>query len=150
MPFATPSTIDTSGGLLDAVWTLHEQNPALRFDLQLDAIPMAEGLDRFSEETGIPAGAALLGGAGEYELLFTTHRDLSKDTQRELKQSGMSRIGRACRGPEPGVVLERVDGSFAMMRTPPPQAREVETVEQHADDVIAMAATLFAVAPPEA
>ncbi|MHC5040042.1 MAG: thiamine-phosphate kinase, partial [Planctomycetota bacterium] len=67
--------IDTSSGFLDAVWFLSERNPGMRFRIDLEALPLAEGLEHFAKETGAPKEAALLGGAGEYELLFTTPAD---------------------------------------------------------------------------
>ncbi|MBP5321508.1 MAG: hypothetical protein J6334_11020 [Kiritimatiellae bacterium] len=62
-PPAATACIDTSGGFADALWQLHQLNP--RHDFRLGTIPVAP-----------PGNPALLfGGAGEYELLFTTPLD---------------------------------------------------------------------------
>jgi len=67
--------IDTSDGLISALWQWHEVNPASRFELDLNAIPYAPAAREASRSTGIPLPAFLLGGAGEYELLFAADAD---------------------------------------------------------------------------
>ena len=62
-PACATACIDTSGGFADALWQLHEQNPA--HDFALRGVPLAA--------TGGPA--LLFGGAGEYELVFAAPPD---------------------------------------------------------------------------
>ena len=42
--------IDTSGGLMAALWLLHEQNPALAFDIRLDDVPIADRIEHRAVE----------------------------------------------------------------------------------------------------
>jgi thiamine monophosphate kinase len=51
--------IDTSGGFIDALWQLHELNPDFKIDVK--NVPVDDI-------------ALLFGGAGEYELLFTSDK----------------------------------------------------------------------------
>jgi thiamine-monophosphate kinase len=62
--------IDTSDGLLNAVWQWQEVNPGHRFELEPRAIPYAPEALAAAALGGWPAPAFLLGGAGEYELLY--------------------------------------------------------------------------------
>ena len=58
--------IDTSGGLMDAIWSLHAMSPGLHFEIDAEAIPLAAGVREVAAAARLPAGAALLAGAGEY------------------------------------------------------------------------------------
>lgn len=62
--------IDTSGGFMDALWMLSELNPEMLFRFDGSALPYAPEVLAIASETGVPPEAALMGGAGEYELLF--------------------------------------------------------------------------------
>lgn len=62
--------IDTSDGLLSAVWQWQEANPGFRFDLDPAAMPYAPQAREAAIRFGFPLPAFLLGGAGEYELFF--------------------------------------------------------------------------------
>ena len=60
LPENTLSAIDTSGGFIDALWLLHEINP--EFSIEVENPPCKDI-------------NYLFGGAGEYELLFTSADD---------------------------------------------------------------------------
>ena len=63
--------IDTSGGLIDALWALKEVNLDFKFDFTLASIPFDPKVVDYCDKSGVPPMAFLYGGAGEYELLFT-------------------------------------------------------------------------------
>lgn len=135
--------IDTSGGLIDALWLLSEQNPALRFDLLLEEVPLAAGVMAASTELGVPPEAALLAGAGEYELLFTTPAGLPSDVDRAFRAMGVRCIGSVSVDATAGVCLHRRDGQHRMMRVGPPCPRSVGTTDEHMEAVFSVASTLF-------
>ena len=60
LPNNALSAIDTSGGFIDSIWILHELNPNFRIDVE-----------------NLPCKDVkyLFGGAGEYELIFTSKED---------------------------------------------------------------------------
>ena len=60
LPKNALSAIDTSGGFIDALWLLHEINPNFRIEVEN---PPCKDINY------------LFGGAGEYELLFTSAED---------------------------------------------------------------------------
>lgn len=64
------SCIDTSDGLLNAVWQWRDVNPGFRFELDPAAIPYSPEALEAAQRGGFPVPAFLFGGAGEYELLF--------------------------------------------------------------------------------
>jgi thiamine-monophosphate kinase len=125
--------IDTSGGLMDALWNLHDINPHLRIELHRERVPLAEGLSSIGN---MPPEAALVGGAGEYELLFATP-DLDAAAEAELVEMGMTRIA---------VVSTDNPGLFVHDRrveTPPPCPRSGESMENYIAEVIRYATDLF-------
>lgn len=135
--------IDTSGGLVDALWLLHGQNPLLRFEIDLERVPLAEGISDFSKASGIPAGAFLLGGAGEYELLFALPGKLSDPQLRKMQKIGVTRIGRAYLDRKPGVSFLRGKARSSEMRKAPPCPREFATVKSYTRAVLAVSRELF-------
>ncbi len=62
--------IDTSDGLLNAVWQWLSVNPGHRFELDPGSIPYAPEALSAARQFNLPRSAFLLGGAGEYELMF--------------------------------------------------------------------------------
>ena len=62
--------IDTSDGLFNATWQWRDVNPGFRFELDASAIPYAQEALDAAHRFKLPPAAFLLGGAGEYELLF--------------------------------------------------------------------------------
>ncbi|MHC4599574.1 MAG: thiamine-phosphate kinase [Planctomycetota bacterium] len=135
--------IDTSSGFLDAVWCLHEVNPGREFRLDVDRLPLDPALDAFSRETSIPAGAALLGGAGEYELLFTTPADLAGSAEDALRSAGATPVGAVGAEGEGPVVLRREGRAVGVVGAAPPCPRGAGSVENHIREVIVAAGALF-------
>lgn len=135
--------IDTSGGLMDALWLLHEQNPALAFDVRLDDVPIAESVVQAAKTMGFPVEAALLGGAGEYELLFAVPEASVSALDSDLRSIGASCIGSTRQDAQPGMHLYRNDGLKRMMVDPPPCPRAVANSQEHIQEVLAMAQKLF-------
>ncbi|MCX6827204.1 MAG: AIR synthase related protein [candidate division Zixibacteria bacterium] len=135
--------IDTSGGLMDALWILHTQNPFLRFEIDLDAIPIAAGISDFSNTANIPREAFFLGGAGEYELLFATSAHLNKNILDELRTSNITKIGTSKPRSKPGVFFIRNEKIIGKMKTAPPCPRKAKNVAEHIQEVLSMAQNIF-------
>jgi thiamine-monophosphate kinase len=134
--------IDTSGGFFDALWLLHDLNPKMRMEIDMESLPIAPGVKIAAASAGFLAEAALLGGAGEYELLFAL------PGRPEESAEAMSEIGVKCVGTvepcsEPGVFLRYPDAVSAMT-SPPPCPRDAATVREHVNDVMQAAERLFA------
>lgn len=70
------SCIDTSGGFVDSLWVLKTLNQDLCFEIDSASLPIDEQIIEFCRDNDLPAQAFLFGGAGEYELLFTTPIDV--------------------------------------------------------------------------
>jgi thiamine-monophosphate kinase len=137
--------IDTSGGLFDALWILHEQNPELRFDVRMNDIPMAEGIDHAAAVKGFPMESALLGGAGEYELLFAIPEAPTSDLWDRFSSIQATCIGTTRQDPEPGIHLHRRDGVPRIMTDPPPCPRAAANIEEHVQEVMTMVHHFFGV-----
>jgi len=135
--------IDTSGGFMDAVWLLHTLNPGMRVAVDLETIPLAPGIAEFAETSGVPREAALLGGAGEYELMFTVPANLAEAGQLELTSAGCTPVGTVRPDTEPGVYICRAGSVVSVVSAPPPCPREAATVADHVRDVMRMAHKLF-------
>ena len=139
--------IDTSGGFADAIWQLKTMNPGWRFCVDCAALPLGSELTALAGAAELPAEAALLGGAGEYELVFVTPHSLQAAKAAEFKRLGISCIGKVERSDEPGIVFRR-DRDEAAMLEPPPCARSAATVEDHVGEVLQMAYALFGSGAP--
>jgi len=132
--------IDTSGGFFNAVWVLHEQNPAWRIEIACDAVPLADGVRAYTSTAGIPAETALLGGAGEYELLWAAPADLPREARLALTGAGATAVGATAPG-QGGVCLRQAD-RIRRMESPPPCPREAASTQEHVAAVIRMAQEL--------
>ena len=99
--------IDTSDGLLNAVWQWHDVNPGFRFEIDPAAIPYAQGACDAAKAFRLPLSAFLLGGAGEYELLFAA------DSGSEVLDA--TRIGSVAPDASGGVIF----GSSRLNAAPP-------------------------------
>ena len=132
------SCIDTSGGLLDAAWILSTINPHMRLEIDVDAVPLAQGVDLLTQTHAIPPVAALLGGAGEYELLCVTPADLVPGGVDALCAAGMTMVGTVLPQSGGGVGLRRPDGSTTVMTGPPPCPRTTASREEYIRQVIAV------------
>lgn len=126
--------IDTSGGFMDGVWLLSELNPGLRFFIDLAAIPYAPEVLAVASAMGIPPEAALIGGAGEYELLFALPSTVDSLAIDAVK------IGEAVPG-DAGLVFLR-DGQEVPVSSPPPCPRSFVDREQYIRKVLEAAGAL--------
>ena len=140
--------MDTSGGLMDAVWILHEMSPGVRIDLHADRVPLARDIREATAAAGIPAEAALLGGAGEYELLFATPRDLDGAAVAALKGIGVTPIADVTAGDDAGVHINRNGRAVAAMTAPPPCPRSTASTTDYLQAVVRTAAALFGPVDP--
>ena len=89
------SCIDTSGGFIESLWTLRLLNPSLTFYVNPSKIPYDKHVLEFCNNSSIPKEAFLFGGAGEYELLFTTDTNIEIENVTKIgivKASGSSQI----------------------------------------------------------
>ncbi|MBP7275382.1 MAG: hypothetical protein KBA51_04180 [Kiritimatiellae bacterium] len=134
--------IDTSGGFMDALWLMHEQSPGLRFAVDVDRLPLAPDARAFAARSGVPAEAVLLGGAGEYELLFTVPAAGLDAVRSELSAAGITVVGEVTEAAS-GIVLN-MRGRERPLSGPPPCPRSAATTEEHALEVMRMARELFA------
>lgn len=135
--------IDTSGGLLDALWQLAEQSPGIGFELALEHLPLAPGIAEFAAAQRVPPEAFLLGGAGEYELLFATPSDLPQAALEQLQALGITAIGRAAPDLPPGIRFARPGRPASVLTTAPPCPRAAPNLETHIRDVLTLAQHLF-------
>lgn len=138
------SCIDTSGGLFDAIWLLHEQNPGLTFDIRLGTIPYARGVKEAAGSMAFPPEAALMGGAGEYELLFTLPERVPEKVITELEKISATRIGAVFPDTEGAVRFCADRDSMVEMTQPPPCPRNADNRESYVREVIAVTQRLFA------
>lgn len=93
--------IDTSGGLLDALHMLARINPTHRFEVDWPRVPLADSVLSVARRAGLPPGAALVAGAGEYELLFAIRAE--DPVRAELLRLGATPIGSVARSAQPGL-----------------------------------------------
>ncbi|MDD3276063.1 MAG: AIR synthase related protein [Kiritimatiellales bacterium] len=139
--------IDTSGGLMDALWTLHRLNPHLQINLHVEKIPFAHELRECALPPGIPLEAALVGGAGEYELLFATPSDLSSSARTELESMDMTAIADLYINTPHDLLICRNNKAIRTMTTPPPCPREIGSLTEYVHAVASFATTLFRESP---
>lgn len=123
--------MDTSGGLMDALWTLHTLNPDWRMDLFADRIPLTDGVSDFARSAGLPPEAALIGGAGEYELIFAT--DGSTDPP------GCTRIADLSKNAPGGLFVHPAGKDVRQVTRPPPCPRAAASRTAYLQDIIAFA-----------
>ena len=135
--------IDTSGGFLDAAWLLLEQSPGMRLEIDEAKIPLEPGIREELSKAGIPPGAALLGGAGEYELLFAIPGSAPVEIREAIEQADCAAVGAAVPHEEAGLFIRRLDGTWIAMTEPPPCPRGAATTEGHVREVLEAAQALF-------
>jgi thiamine-monophosphate kinase len=134
---------DTSGGFCDALWNMSQATSGARFEIDLEALPMAREVPEFSIASGMPKGSALLGGAGEYELLFSIPEPCPEGTLLLMKEMGCRVVGSVAQGEEAGVFFRSADRELVTISEPPPCPRASGSAEAHIRDVAAMAGALF-------
>lgn len=132
--------IDTSGGLMDAVWLIHEQSENMRLNIDIRKVPFSNGIIAASIYADFPPEAALIGGAGEYELLFTVPAGIA---DKELARIGATAIGNAIPGQPAKVELICMNGKTKTMHKAPPCPREAPDTETYIKNVIKTAIELF-------
>jgi thiamine-monophosphate kinase len=135
--------IDTSSGLLNSLWDLHQVNPGMVIRLHADRVPLAAGLSEFAGSAGLPAEAGLVGGAGEYELLFTTARELPDAVRQELLSLGAAEIGDAVPAAAGGIQVFRNGRQLSAMTAPPPCPRAAASLDAYVGQVVVTAVSLF-------
>jgi len=138
---------DTSGGFLDAVWNVYQATPGARIEIDLGALPFSPGVADFAAEAGMPGEAALLGGAGEYELFFAIPEGCPDSVPLRLEGAGARMVGSVAWQGLPGVFFHRGGSVSQAMTAPPPCPRAAGTVENHLREVAAMAVELFGSGP---
>jgi len=139
---ASAST-DTSGGFCDAVWNVSQLSPGARIEIEVEALPLAPGVAAFATASGMPQEAALLGGAGEYEIVFTVPEPCPEAGCLRLEAMGCRAVGRVKERMEPGVFFLRAGGEISAMTEAPPCPRASATTQDHIREVAARAKALF-------
>ena len=133
--------IDTSGGFFDALWLLHTRNPTRRFAVDRAALPLAAGVAEATAAARLPAETVLLGGAGEYELLFAVPSERLAAARAEFAAAGISVIGEIAEGP--GEIVVRSPGREQRIGEPPPDPRAAASIREHAQAVVRTAREWF-------
>ncbi|HEY3378019.1 MAG TPA: AIR synthase related protein [Armatimonadota bacterium] len=139
---AATACIDTSGGLCDALWLLHLLNPGLCLQLAIDQVPLAAEVAGTARQLGIPPAASLLGGAGEYELLFTLPED-NATVERALRDAGAVPIGTVQPDANAEIVITRQGQEISRMTQAPLCPRAAASIDAYIRAVLSMAAMLF-------
>ncbi|NQT59521.1 MAG: hypothetical protein HQ557_11125 [Bacteroidetes bacterium] len=127
--------IDTSGGLMDGVWTLSKVNPCMSFVVDMNTVPFDPNVIVMNGITGIPKEAALIGGAGEYELLFALPGSVTP------VGIDATMIGKIVPGGK-GVSIIR-DGDTFPFSSPPPCPRSFQDLNAYVARVITTAEVLY-------
>ena len=125
---------DTSGGFFRSLWDLLAVSPPTRMEIDRARLPIDPGVQPVLSARGVPPEAALLAGAGEYELLFAAPVDTPAGIT-----DGCTCVGRAT----PATTSE-VRIGHAVMHGPPPEPRAVADADAHAAEVMALATEMFA------
>ncbi|EKD28935.1 MAG: Thiamine-monophosphate kinase [uncultured bacterium] len=135
--------MDTSGGLIDAIWWFHKLNPFLRFEIDLNNIPWAKGVIEASKYINVPPEAFLLGGAGEYELIFAIPEPISKNALKAMTSIQVTKIGTAMPDNKPGVYFFNHKKNIILMKDNLPCPRKCENNEIYINKVIKLAKKIF-------
>lgn len=135
--------MDTSGGLMDALWTMHQLSPDVRINLHTETIPLADGVRQAAQAVGIPPEAALTAGAGEYELLFATGRDIPDSVREEFANLAITPVADLSMDAEPGIHIYRYGNSINRMDAPPPCPRSTGSRQNYINAVAEFTANLF-------
>ncbi len=128
--------IDTSGGFMDAIHMLSRVNPQSQFILDMQSFPYSPGVVETARELSLPNEAALLGGAGEYELLFT----VADSTQ--VKGLCAKKVGVICEG-DGGVYFSQNGNTTNQPVSPPPCPRSFVSRDEYIKAVLEAASALY-------
>lgn len=129
------SCIDTSGGFVDSLWLLKTLNKDLRFEINSSALPIDKEPTNFCIENKLPPQALLFGGAGEYELVFTTPIDVVPEIQ-------ASRIGIASLSKQQGLFFD-LGGRLVEITQPPACPREIQDREEYIQTILEQVNDVF-------
>lgn len=127
--------IDTSGGFVDSVWLLKTLNKNLRFEITAADLPIADGIIDFCKANALPPQAVLFGGAGEYELLFTTDIDA-------IPGIDATRIGSVYPSEKPGLFFDPGE-RLVEMTQPPVCARETPDRNEYIQKILKQVNDVF-------
>jgi thiamine-monophosphate kinase len=124
LPFAdilqahATTCIDTSSGLWDALWTLQQLNPEHQIQLTLADVPLAASAIATCNHANLPKAAALIGAAGEYELLFAA----PPQAETAVRATGATRIGHASPAHPAGFLVQTPHGPIPAPPCPDPRS----------------------------
>jgi len=137
---AGAACMDTSDGLARTLEAIVELNPGLRVELDLGAVPYAEGVETAAAKDGVPPEAFLLGAAGEYELVAL----LPEAEARNLELSGRwQRIGSFRKTAAGGLFYRRPKSGKSLAHEKLPDPRACADLPAYRDAVMALARRLF-------
>lgn len=111
VPDAALFGTDSSGGFFDAIENIRRVNPDLNLTIELDKIPYSATV------MGIPPEFLLIGGVGEYELIFALPENIEPP-------SDVSCIGYGDFS-KPVVTLTRSGKKIGAMKSAPPDFRSI-------------------------
>jgi thiamine-monophosphate kinase len=132
--------LDTSDGLARSLEILVEQNPGLRVEIDLGAVPYADDVETVAAAAGAPAETFLLGAAGEYEMVAL----VGENAARGLETSGgWRRIGKFARASPAGLFYRRPKSDELVAHEKLPDPRDSSDLPAYRDAVIALARRLF-------
>lgn len=126
---------DTSGGFMDAIYCMHQLKPDLTIEININNIPFANGLIEFAQTTKIPKEAALVGGAGEYELLFATPKNISHEIKNLFNSNNITQIGETYLSETSGILICK-DNIKKKIDYLPPCPRAADSLEEYFNQVI--------------
>ena len=107
---------DTSGGLFDALENFRRANPGLWLEVDADRAVASEVVHGLPE--GVVPGWALVGGVGEYELVFAVPQGAPVVNACKIGFGGFDR------GRSDGILI-RSGGKTGFMTSPPPDYRAI-------------------------
>ena len=137
---AHAACIDTSDGLARALETLARVNPDVRIEIDLDAVPYADGVADYARRANVRREAFLFASAGEYELLAAVAKPLG----RQLVAGGQfAAIGSFSRRPGGGIYYRMAGRAKPIAHRPVPDPRDVGDIDAYRHAVVAMTQDLF-------
>ncbi len=130
---APAACMDTSDGLVNALETMCDLDPALRIELDLAAVSLAPGVTAAAGAMHIPPETFLMGSAGEYELVALVPN--------EAACPGWRRIGSFDKHARGGLFFRREEELIAHPGLPDP--RDAGSFEAYCAQLIDLARALF-------
>jgi thiamine-monophosphate kinase len=127
--------IDTSDGLVNALVHVAALNPGYELAVDLEAVPYADSAVETAKNQGLPKEAFLIGGAGEYELLFFTAEEVIGPEFRS--------IGRFHRNRRSGLFLESRGKETPLEASDLPDPRDVGDRDRYIRAILRLTETLL-------